>query len=152
MECEFENDHHIHGDGVRMLTIPMRSKQPRLLLTMTLLLTTAVAACAPATGAPAQNPPARPAGQTNATPIAARPTETGAVQAGSNLIKGPFEGEAKALNGAGATFPAALYSKWFTEYERLTGVQINYQSIGSGGGIKSIQDGTVDFGATDGPM
>jgi phosphate transport system substrate-binding protein len=67
-------------------------------------------------------------------------------------VKGPFEGEAKTLNGAGATFPAALYSKWFTEYERLTGVKVNYQSIGSGGGIKSITDATVDFGATDAPM
>jgi phosphate transport system substrate-binding protein len=71
---------------------------------------------------------------------------------GSGIVKGPFEGEAKTLNGAGATFPAALYSKWFTEYERLTGVKVNYQSIGSGGGIKSITDATVDFGATDGPM
>jgi phosphate transport system substrate-binding protein len=71
---------------------------------------------------------------------------------GAGLIKGAFDGEAKALNGAGATFPAALYSKWFNEYAKLTGVQVNYQSIGSGGGIKSIQDGTVDFGATDGSM
>jgi len=71
---------------------------------------------------------------------------------GSGIVKGPFEGEAKTLNGAGATFPAALYSKWFTEYERLTGVKVNYQSIGSGGGIKSITDATVDFGATDAPM
>lgn len=60
--------------------------------------------------------------------------------------------EAKNLTGAGATFPAVLYSKWFSEYEKLTGVQINYQSIGSGGGIKSISDMTVDFGASDGPM
>jgi phosphate transport system substrate-binding protein len=71
---------------------------------------------------------------------------------GSGIVKGSFNGEARTLDGAGATFPAALYSKWFTEYQRLTGVQVNYQSIGSGGGIKSISDGTVDFGATDGPM
>jgi phosphate transport system substrate-binding protein len=61
-------------------------------------------------------------------------------------------GEAKALNGAGATFPAVLYSKWFNEYNKATGVQVNYQSIGSGGGIKSISDATVDFGASDSPM
>lgn len=61
-------------------------------------------------------------------------------------------GEATSLNGAGATFPAVIYTKWIDEYNRLTGVQINYQSIGSGGGIKSITDKTVDFGATDGPM
>lgn len=57
------------------------------------------------------------------------------------------------LNGAGATFPYPIYSKWFSEYHKLhSDVQINYQSIGSGGGIKQVQAGTVDFGATDGPM
>lgn len=56
------------------------------------------------------------------------------------------------LNGAGATFPYVIYSKWFDEYKKETGVQFNYQSIGSGGGIKQIIEGTVDFGATDGPM
>jgi len=56
------------------------------------------------------------------------------------------------LNGAGATFPYVIYSKWFDIYYKNTGVQINYQSIGSGGGIKQIIEGTVDFGATDGPM
>ena len=56
------------------------------------------------------------------------------------------------LNGAGATFPYVIYSKWFDEYKNVTGVQFNYQSIGSGGGIKQVIEGTVDFGATDGPM
>ncbi|OGV10480.1 MAG: phosphate ABC transporter substrate-binding protein PstS, partial [Ignavibacteria bacterium RIFOXYA2_FULL_37_17] len=56
------------------------------------------------------------------------------------------------LNGAGATFPYVIYSKWFDEYRNLTGVQFNYQSIGSGGGIKQVIEGTVDFGASDGPM
>jgi len=69
------------------------------------------------------------------------------------FAQGGSEGaEAKELTGAGATFPAVLYSKWFSEYNKLTGVQINYQSIGSGGGIKSISDMTVDFGASDGIM
>ncbi len=71
---------------------------------------------------------------------------------GAGLVKGPAAGEAKQLTGAGATFPAVLYTKWFSEYYKLTGVQVNYQGIGSGGGIKSISDMTVDFGATDGPM
>lgn len=71
---------------------------------------------------------------------------------GSGLVKGAATGEAKDLTGAGATFPTVLYTKWFSEYAKLTGVQVNYQSIGSGGGIKSISDRTVDFGATDGPM
>jgi phosphate transport system substrate-binding protein len=56
------------------------------------------------------------------------------------------------LNGAGATFPYPLYSKWFDEYYKLTGVKVNYQSIGSGGGISQITEGTVDFGASDGIM
>jgi phosphate transport system substrate-binding protein len=58
-----------------------------------------------------------------------------------------------ALNGAGATFPYPIYSKWFSEYHKQhPDVQINYQSIGSGGGIRQVIAGTVDFGATDGPM
>src|SRR5271169_3703536 len=57
------------------------------------------------------------------------------------------------LNGAGATFPNPIYSKWFSEYHNQhSDVQVNYQSIGSGGGIRQVQAGTVDFGATDGPM
>lgn len=56
------------------------------------------------------------------------------------------------LTGAGATFPNPIYSKWFDAYNKQTGVQVNYQSIGSGGGIKQYTEGTVDFGATDGPM
>lgn len=56
------------------------------------------------------------------------------------------------LNGAGATFPYPLYSKWFDMYARTFRTQVNYQSIGSGGGIRQITEGTVDFGATDGIM
>lgn len=56
------------------------------------------------------------------------------------------------LTGAGATFPYPLYSRWFSDYANETGVRINYQSIGSGGGIRQISEQTVDFGATDGPM
>ena len=59
---------------------------------------------------------------------------------------------AQGLTGAGATFPNPIYTKWFDAYNKATGVQINYQSIGSGGGIRQFTEGTVDFGATDGPM
>jgi phosphate transport system substrate-binding protein len=59
---------------------------------------------------------------------------------------------AQSLTGAGATFPNPIYTKWFDAYNKATGVQINYQSIGSGGGIRQFTQGTVDFGATDGPM
>jgi phosphate transport system substrate-binding protein len=63
------------------------------------------------------------------------------------------QGFAQKLNGAGATFPNPIYTKWFTEYSaQHSGVQINYQGIGSGGGIRQVTAGTVDFGATDGPM
>ena len=56
------------------------------------------------------------------------------------------------LTGAGATFPYVIYTKWFDVYHQKTGIEINYQSIGSGGGIKQIIEGTVDFGASDAPM
>lgn len=56
------------------------------------------------------------------------------------------------LTGAGATFPYPIYSKWFGDYASKTGVKINYQSIGSGGGIRQLTEGTVDFGASDAPM
>src|ERR1700720_1439798 len=57
---------------------------------------------------------------------------------------------AQNLNGAGATFPYPIYSKWFNEYKQQNpSVQINYQPIGSGGGIRQVTEGTVDFGASD---
>jgi phosphate transport system substrate-binding protein len=60
---------------------------------------------------------------------------------------------AQKLTGAGASFPYPIYSKWFSEYSAAhSGVQINYQSIGSGGGIRQVTAGLVDFGASDGPM
>ena len=104
--------------------------------------TSATAASAPAPAAPSAA--AKPAANGTAAPASA--------PAGIGLIKGPFPGEAQTLTGAGATFPAPLYTKWFDEYAKLTGVKVNYQAIGSGGGIKGITDGTVDFGASDGPM
>ena len=63
------------------------------------------------------------------------------------------QAQAQKLTGAGATFPYPIYSKWFSEYSAAhPGVEINYQAIGSGGGIKQATAGLVDFGATDGPM
>src|SRR5580692_5456072 len=57
------------------------------------------------------------------------------------------------INGAGATFPYPIYSKWMAEYAKVDpSVRFNYQSIGSGGGQKQIPERTVDFGASDGPM
>jgi phosphate transport system substrate-binding protein len=68
-------------------------------------------------------------------------------------LAAPPPSPASLINGAGASFPYPIYSKWFDEYHKLhPDVQINYQSIGSGGGIRQVLAGTVDFGATDGPM
>ncbi len=65
----------------------------------------------------------------------------------------PLASIAQNINGAGATFPYPIYSRWFSEYSKADpNVHINYQSIGSGGGIRQVSEGTVDFGATDGPM
>jgi phosphate transport system substrate-binding protein len=69
---------------------------------------------------------------------------------GSSVTPAPAQ---MLMNGAGATFPYPIYSKWFEEYTRVDpGARFNYQSIGSGGGIRQITERTVDFGASDGPM
>lgn len=79
-----------------------------------------------------------------------KPDEHAAPQGGAAA---PKSAEPLSLNGAGATFPYPLYSKWIAEYGKAKkDVQINYQSIGSGGGIRQMIAGTVDFGATDAPM
>src|SRR4029077_17344354 len=71
----------------------------------------------------------------------------------SILAAGPALAQKIQINGAGATFPYPIYSKWFSEYNKLhPEVQINYQSIGSGGGIQQITPQTVFFGATDSPI
>ena len=62
------------------------------------------------------------------------------------------QASAQEITGAGASFPAPVYAKWASEYNKATGVKINYQSIGSGGGIKQIDSKTVDFGASDMPL
>jgi phosphate transport system substrate-binding protein len=56
------------------------------------------------------------------------------------------------VTGAGASFPAPLYAKWASDFNKATGVKINYQSVGSGAGMKQIEAKTVDFGASDAPL
>jgi phosphate transport system substrate-binding protein len=73
------------------------------------------------------------------------------VGGGSAIAGCPTQG-VKELTGAGATFPYPLYSKMFAEYDKACGVKVNYQSIGSGGGIRQLSEQTVDFGASDGIM
>ena len=71
------------------------------------------------------------------------------------LIAGAFASStshAQEITGAGASFPNPIYSKWASDYNKATGVKVNYQSIGSGGGIKQIDSKTVDFGASDMPL
>jgi phosphate transport system substrate-binding protein len=67
-------------------------------------------------------------------------------------VKGQCAEEAQMLTASGATFPAVIYTKWIDEYYKATGVQVNYQAIGSGGGIKAITEKTVDFAGSDAPM
>ncbi len=69
-----------------------------------------------------------------------------------SACKGRPGASATRLQGAGASFPYPLYARWAHDYERKTGVKVNYQSIGSGGGIAQIKKGTVDFGASDAPL
>lgn len=72
---------------------------------------------------------------------------------GLGLIGAVMAQGSLSITGAGATFPYPMYSKWFDEYHKKNpSLEINYQSIGSGGGIKQVTEGTVDFGASDGPM
>lgn len=81
-------------------------------------------------------------------------TGGGATKAASGCfpVTGKCADEAKNLSAGGATFPAVIYTKWIDQYNKLTGVQINYQSIGSGGGIKGITDKTFDFAGSDAPL
>ena len=89
-----------------------------------------------------------------AAPVSS-PAATGATSAATDQcfpVTGKCPSEAKALTASGATFPAVIYTKWVDEYNSKTGVQINYQAIGSGGGIKAITERTVDFAGSDAPM
>jgi phosphate transport system substrate-binding protein len=72
------------------------------------------------------------------------------LMAASLLVCG--QAQARDLTGAGASFPFPIYSTWAYAYEKATGTKVNYQSIGSGGGVKQVTEGTVDFGASDDPM
>src|SRR6478735_2759297 len=69
------------------------------------------------------------------------------------LLATALSAQTMKINGAGATFPNPIYTKWFDQYHKMhPNVEINYQSIGSGGGIRQLSAGTVFFGASDGPM
>jgi phosphate transport system substrate-binding protein len=72
--------------------------------------------------------------------------------AGAAIAIAAVSAQAQNITGAGATFPAPIYAKWAEAYKAATGAQLNYQAIGSGGGVKQITSKTVDFGASDDPM
>ena len=83
--------------------------------------------------------------------VATPPTGTGAPATGSAPVAGG--GNTSSLSGAGASFPAPLYQRWFADYNKINpGTQISYQSVGSGAGVEQFLAGTVDFGATDAPL
>src|SRR3954471_3887152 len=108
--------------------------------------------------------PRRPLSRNGNTPAlrCARPSTTRLPGDPLPMLKTLLAGAAAALvathalaadiTGAGATFPYPIYAKWADAYKKATGVGMNYQSIGSGGGIKQITAKTVDFGASDAPM
>ena len=75
-----------------------------------------------------------------------------AILALAGLAAAAAPAHAADLSGAGATFPYPIYAKWAAAYKAQTGIGLNYQSIGSGGGIKQIENKTVDFGASDKPL
>ena len=89
-------------------------------------------------------------------PAASSPSSAASAQPGTDACAVPVTGrcpaEAQAITGAGATFPAPIYTKWIDQYYGRTGVQINFQAVGSGGGIKAFTDRTADFGASDVPL
>src|SRR5687768_9526782 len=127
------------------------SSVPILFLVLFLALAVVLLACTPARGPlPAQ----RQSGA-NGSPVAAQPGGQASMSAGASggeLSACPPSGSGGELTGAGATFPAPLYTRWFDDYARLCGVRINYQPIGSGGGIRQHTERTVNFGASDGIM
>ena len=90
--------------------------------------------------------------QTTSTTTTSTATKTTSTTTSSSPTPLTTISQLVGLNGAGATFPGPLYSKWFDQYNKITGVQINYQAVGSGSGITQITNGTVDFGASDGIM
>src|SRR6266542_6015373 len=122
---------------------------PRLKLPMMAVIAILIATACGSRGASAPLPGA--GGQTPSGPDRGRASPVVRTSAGSAGVTAcPPAGSATSLTGAGATFPAPLYTRWFADYAQLCGVQINYQPIGSGGGIQQHTQRTVDFGASDG--
>jgi phosphate transport system substrate-binding protein len=91
---------------------------------------------------------------TGATKAATTPATGATAASGSTIASNVGKNDSAKLTGAGSTFAAPLYSRWFSDYKAnvAPGVEGNYQSIGSGGGVKQITEKTVDFGASDAPM
>jgi len=113
------------------------------------VLSTLLAACS--TGSRSAPLPAAAAQPTSGSSQASPPRPAvSPVASSGGVATCPPSGSATALTGAGATFPAPLYTRWFADYATLCNVQINYQAIGSGGGIQQHTQRTVDFGASDG--
>ncbi len=120
---------------------------PKRLGALALVAAVAIGACSSPAGGSTAPSVAAPSTATSAGPASGAPSASAAM-----ALPEPATGAIK-LQGAGATFPDPLYQVWFQTYNgKFSNVQIDYQSIGSGGGIKAITEGTVDFGASDAPM
>ena len=147
------------------MRIQLTKKWLLLPLSILILASVALAGCSNPTPTPTTNPPATASSQ-SATPAKTTPAAAATTSAPTNVPATIIPAAAKpaaspvpntvaqanSLNGAGATFPQPLYTKLFDVYNTQFGVKINYQGIGSGGGIQQITAGTVDFGASDGIM
>lgn len=110
----------------------------------------AASAASSAAASTAPSAAASAAGSASARPSTAATASTSS--SGPAIKITGKQGDADTLNGAGATFPQVLYSKWFDEYNKATGVKVNYQGTGSGAGKNAIRDQTVDFAGSDSPM
>jgi phosphate transport system substrate-binding protein len=119
------------------MTSLSRYKRRAFLMTLTAFSCGAAVACAPT------SPPQTPSANSSASPEASASSSGGSSAGGASA----------SLNGAGASFPAPLYQRWFADYNKEnSGVQISYQSVGSGAGVEQFIAGTVDFGASDAPL
>ena len=133
--------------------------RPLLILVAGLVTLSLIAsACAPASPSPASTQAPVATQQPIKSEATTAPTKPTVVTSATEPATGspssacPPTGSATSLNGAGATFPMPLYTRWFDEYNKMCGIKVNYQGIGSGGGIKQHTEKTVDFGASDGIM
>ncbi len=133
-----------------MIGLRRKTKLAVVGLALAALSVGAFAACGSGSGSSTPTKAAATSAATKASGTAPAGTPAGSISIPSNVGKD----DKAQLTGAGATFPAPLYTRWFSDYKAsiAPGVEVNYQAIGSGGGVKQITEKTVDFGASDAPL